>query len=226
MLKRIGQMCAPTESSAATACPSGNVSVTNNGGQLDVGSFALNSFGYFEDHAVQLPGGTDSVTAAYTGDGSFNASTVTTPVTITPAPTQMVVSGAFGAVVGQPTTISALVAPYAVLGAAPTGTVSFFVNGAAISGTVNYSTSGSGPQDLNASLSYTFTESGTYTITATYSGDSNYTSSSNASPSFTVKYPTPTVNVTPYSQTINYGATASITVLVDTTNKSVYPTGT
>ncbi len=221
-----GQMCAPTASSGATACPSGNVSVTNNGGQLDVGTFGLNSFGYFEDRAVQLPGGTDSVTAAYTGDGSFNASTVTTPVTITPAPTQMVVSGAFGAVVGQPTTISALVAPYAVLGAAPTGTVSFFVNGAAISGTVNYSTSGSGPQDLNASLSYTFTESGTYTITATYSGDSNYTSSSNASPSITVKYPTPTVNVTPYSQTINYGATASITVLVDTTNKSVYPTGT
>jgi len=39
-------------------------------------------------------------------------------------------------------------------------------------------------------------------------------------------YPTPNVTVTPYSQTVNYGGTASISVLVDTTNKSVYPTGT
>jgi hypothetical protein len=39
-------------------------------------------------------------------------------------------------------------------------------------------------------------------------------------------YAIPTVSLTPYTQTVNYGGTASITVLVDSSNKSVYPTGT
>ena len=65
--------------------PIGHVTLTNNGTTLDAGTYALNSYGYTEDLAVQLPGGTNSVQAAYGGDNSFNASTATNSITITPA---------------------------------------------------------------------------------------------------------------------------------------------
>lgn len=218
-----GQVCSPVGGTNATACPSGTVTLANNGSAI-TGTYNLNDYGYVEDNTVQLPGGTDSVTAMYSGDSSFKASTVTTPITITQAPTQTAVSVS-GAVVGQSVTISAWIVPYTLLGTAPSGTVTFYANGTALSGTVSYSTGGSEPPSLSASLTYTFTASGTYTVTATYSGDSNYATSTSAQ-NITVKYPTPTVNVTPYNQNVNYGGTATINILVDTNNKSVYPTGT
>jgi hypothetical protein len=220
------QVCSPFGGANTTACPSGTVNLSNNGSPLDAGSYTLNDYGYVEDHTVQLPGGTDSVTAGYLGDSSFNASTATTPITITQAPTQAAVTGISGAVIGQSATISAIVVPYTTLGAAPSGTVTFYANGTTLTGTVNYSTGGIAPAYLNASLTYAFTTSGNYAITATYGGDTNYGSSNAPAQNITVMYPTPNVTVTPYSQTVNYGGTASISVLVDTTNKSVYPTGT
>ena len=221
-----GQMCNPVAASGATACPSGSVTLTNNGTALDAGTYPLNSFGYFEDFAVQLPGGTNSVKAAYAGDESFNASSVTSAITITPANTQTTINGIQGAAVGLPATISAIVIPYATSGAAPSGTVTFYANGAALSGTVTYSATGSTPPYLYATLTYIFTAPGNYAITATYNGDSNYVTSTSSPQSVSVQYPTPNVVVTPYSQTVSYGGTATITVLVDTTNKSVHPTGT
>jgi Pro-kumamolisin, activation domain/Bacterial Ig-like domain (group 3) len=218
------QVCSPF-GSAPTPCPSGTVDLSNNGSPLSPGTYTLNEYGYTEDRTVQLPGGTDSVTAAYAGDSSFNASTVTAPITITAAYTQTGITGIQGAVVGQTATLSAIVVPYNTLGAAPSGTVTFYANGTALTGTVTYSTGGSTPQYLNASLTYAFTTSGNYAITAKYSGDTNY-SPSDATQNITVRYPTPNIVVTPYSQTVNYGGTASIAVLVDSTNKSVYPTGT
>ena len=220
-----GQLCNPVSITGATECPTGSVTLTNNGTPLNA-TYTLNNFGYVEARSVQLSGGADSLKAAYSGDSSFNASTVTAPITITPAPTQTAVTGISGAVTGQSATISAIVVPYSILGVAPSGTVTFYANGTALSGTVTYTTSGSTPAILNASLSYTFTTSGTYTITATYGGDSNYTTSSDSGQSVTVKYPTPTVTVTPYNQTVSYGGTASIQVLIDSTNKTTYPTGT
>ena len=221
-----GKLCDPVATTGATACPSGTLTLTNNGSSLDGGTYTLNSYGYAEDQIVQLPGGTDSVKAAYAGDNSFNASSATTAITITPAPTQTAVTGISGAVVGQSATISAIIQPYTTTGAAPSGTVTFYANGTALTGAVTYSTGGSAPQYLNATLNYTFTASGTYAITATYNGDNNYSTSSSGAQNITVKYPTPTVTVTPYSQTVSYGSTATINVLIDTTNKTAYPTGT
>ena len=226
-----GQICAPVATSGATACPSGNVTVSNNGSALDAGTYALNTFGYLEDLIVQLPGGTDSVKAAYAGDNSFNASTVTNAITITPAFTSMLQPSIFGGAVGQSANMSTYVNTTSS-GAAPTGTVTFYANGTALTGTTAYSPRGGG-QGYSASLQVTFTSNtnafttpGNYSITATYSGDANYSSANAPAQNITLKYPTPNVVATPYSQTVNYGGTASITVLVDTTNQSVYPTGT
>lgn len=221
-----GQMCNPVTASGSTACPSGNVTLTNNGATLDAGTYALNSYGYFEDFVVQLPGGTDSVKAAYAGDESFNSSTVTSAITITPANTQTTMSGIQGAAVGQPATISATVSPNASSGAAPSGTVTFYANGTALSGPVTYSTGGNIPPFLNASLNYVFLTPGSYAITATYNGDSNYAKSTSSAQNVSVQYPPPNVVLNPYSQTVSYDGTATVAVLVDTTNKTVHPTGT
>ena len=226
-----GRACAPAASSGATACPSGDVTLTNNGSTLDAGTYLLNSDGYVEDLTVQLPGGTDSVKAAYAGDESFNASTGTTSISIsqaittTSAPTALTLAN-----VGQPVTLHSFVNTTSS-GAGPSGTVTFFANGVVINGTLSVNTNAGGPitpafssaelvTDTNA-----FPAPGTYSVTATYNGDGNYKSSTSAATSLLVQYPAPTVITTPNQQTVSYGTTATVTALVDTTNKTTYPTG-
>jgi hypothetical protein len=227
-----GAVCTPVSATAPTACPSGTVTMTNNGATLDAGAYTLNSYGYFEDFTVQLPGGTDSVKAAYAGDNSFNASSAINTITITPAGTTMSQPGIdTPAAVGQSVTISAYVNT-TTAAAAPSGTVTFYANGTALKGTLSYGprTGGPGYTAYLYALLYTNTSAfptpGSYAITATYNGDANYSSSTSAPTNISVLYPAPNVILTPANQTISYGGTATITALVDTTNKSTYPTGT
>ena len=229
-----GAMCTPVSTSNATACPSGTVTMTNNGALLDAGTYTLNSYGYFEDFTVQLPGGTNSVKAAYAGDNSFNASSVTNAITITPAATttsQPYVYG--GAAVGQSVGISTYVNTTVTTPApAPSGTVTFYANGTALKGTVSYSPSPGGPGHSAytfASLTSdttAFPAPGSYAITATYNGDINYGTSTSSADNITVLYPRPSVSVTPANQTVPYGSSVTLIALVDTTNKTTYPTGT
>jgi hypothetical protein len=226
----LGQVCKPV-GTGATACPSGTVTLTNNGTTLDAGTYTLNSYGYTEDSAVQLPGGTNSVQASYAGDNSFNASTATNAITITPAGTTTEQPSLYGASVGQSVNISTYVNTTSS-GAAPSGTVTFYANGIALTGTTSYSPGNGGPvfsayvQANFVSNTNAFPKAGAYSITATYNGDANYSISTSAALNITVMYPTPSVIPTPSQQTISYGATATITTLVDTTNKTAYPTGT
>jgi subtilase family serine protease len=74
-------------------CPTGSVTVTNNGAPLDAGTYQLNSLGYAEDQTVQLPGGTDAVKVTYGGDNSFTVSNATSTITITKAPTTTGING-------------------------------------------------------------------------------------------------------------------------------------
>ncbi len=227
-----GKLCNPVSTSGATACPSGSVTLTDNGSQLDAGTYPLNTYGYAEDQLIQLTGGSHSVTAGYTGDNSFNASSVTNAITITPAGTTM--QGPFinnYPAVGQSVSISVYVNT-TTSAAAPAGTVTFYANGAALKGTVSYSPRPGGPgyyaytyATLNSDTT-AFPTPGSYAITATYNGDANYSTSTSAANDIAVMYPAPNVIVTPAQQTISYGGTATISALVDTANKSTYPTGT
>jgi len=229
-----GQMCSPvaTSGATATACPSGTVTLTNNGNSLDAGTYTLNSYGYFEDLTVQLPGGSNPVKAAYSGDSSFAAASPTFTLTITPASTTVgypnISNYSVGAQLSANVTVQAQSS-----GAAPTGTVSFLVNGSAVSGTVTYQgTAGSGSNPyvtLTASITSTtspFPTAGNYTVTASYSGDTNYGPSTSGPATVTVQYLQPTVLLTPPSQTVASGSNATVSALVDTTNKTVTPTGT
>ncbi len=224
-----GQLCLPVAASAATGCPSGQVTLTNNGNLLDLGTYPLNSYGFFDDFQVQLSGGTDSVKASYAGDNSFNASSATNAITITPAPTTMPAPlGPTSTILAGSSTFFYATVQSSSSGVVPAGTVTLYANGTALPDTASYwGTAGSPNQgaSLTAFFQPTFTTSGTKTITASYSGDSNYGHSSSPATSLSVLYPI-TQTLTSSAQVVSAGTTVTLTALVDTTQKNLPPTGT
>lgn len=195
------------------ACPTGTISLTDNGNKLDASPYTLNSLGYTEDQTIQLTGGTHTIAASYSGDQSYKASSTSFSVTVTPAVTSISnVSAPGSANAGQSFTVSATVAAPLSYGIAPTGTVVFYANGTALSGTVQYSPQagnyGTGlPASLGATLTTSLSTAGTYTITAAYTtGDGNYSSQSssnsvqiviNATSSFTLSANPTSVTIAP-----------------------------
>jgi hypothetical protein len=233
VLNGAGGACSPNPI-GESSCPTGNLTLTDNGNALDGGTFGLNSLGYAEDQPIQLSGGNQIVKATYPGDNSFNASSVTTTYNITAASTSVSApTFCCGGTVGG--TFSTNVAVQAQsFGAAPGGTVNFLANGNPITGTVSYQqTPGSGSNPiatLNAfftSSNSAFTAAGNYTITASYSGDANYASSVSTGTKLSVKYPAPLLSVGPTSQTVVAGGSVTVSAFVDTSMKTApVPTGT
>jgi len=221
-----GQLCAPVVTSGATACPTGSVTLTDNGSALDAGTFALNSYGYFEDLAVQLPGGTNSVKATYAGDDSFNSSVITTPIVIVPAPTTTQYTNAGTVYAGQPASLITLVQTQSS-GVAPTGTVTFSVNGSPLTGTLTLqgtAGSASNPAMLYADLSNViFTAVGSVAVTAAYSGDANYVPSSSSTNVIVTGQATNTIMASPMNP--QPGASVTLTAVIDTSVKSPAPSG-
>jgi hypothetical protein len=196
------------------ACPTGKITITDNGSPLDGGTFNLNSEGYTEDQGIQLTGGSHTLVATYSGDPSYKTSNTTASITVAKATSVIgnVQTTLSSVSVGQQFTVSATVNTSLItdtsFGLAPTGTVSFFYNTTQLLGTVALTpTNGSfssyspatqlytsTPASLAASLTTSISTAGTYNITATYSGDGNYTAvtaGQSNSVSITVSAPTP-----------------------------------
>lgn len=176
----------------------GNVLLTDSGAPLDGGIFRLNSTSNTEDQARALAPGTHVLTAAYSGDASFNAS-ASSPVTLT---------------ITRGQTASALQVSNPILSAAGTLILTAQVNargfgaggqqgfGAAAPGGVVSFTSGSVSLGTGTLIQNGYpavsTDSGTVSITipanllsiganaitASYAGDANYLAS--VAPSATV----------------------------------------
>ncbi|MGA8538426.1 MAG: Ig-like domain-containing protein, partial [Terriglobales bacterium] len=109
----------------------------------------------------------------------------------------------------------------------PTGTVTFYSNSTAIPGTPTYSIGSNGIfLYTTATLITTFSAPGTYILTASYGGDQNYQASASAASQVMLKYPQPAISASPYSPTVQAGTSVTETVLVDTMDKTQYPTGT
>jgi hypothetical protein len=135
-----------------------------------------------------FPVGAHSITAKYSGDASFNASSTSAPVafTIVKAPMSLLVtdpSPTVNATTSSP--VNVVISTPVNVGATPTGTVNFIVNGktvGSISGltlsvqpsgpTFNYVLSGSGLVPGSALAT------GANTVTVTYTGDANYAGAS------------------------------------------------
>ncbi|MGO8795470.1 MAG: Ig-like domain repeat protein [Candidatus Sulfotelmatobacter sp.] len=221
-----GQLCSPVETAGATSCPSGTVTLTDNGAALDAGTYTLNSYAYFEDSTVQLPGGTNSIKAQYSGDSSFNASASTTAISITPAETWIETVNAGTVYAGQAATLQTQVQTQNS-GVAPTGTVTFSVNGSSLAGTLSLQgIAGSGTlrAALTAVLSnVTFNTAGQITIVASYSGDSNYAPATSSTNVTVMGHATNTLNVSMLNP--QPGASVTLTDIIDTAAPSPTPSG-
>lgn len=180
-------------STQTASCPTGTVSLTANGSQLDAGSYRLNSKGFTEDQGIQLAAGNYTLAASYSGDSSYNASSGSSSVTIIKAPTTLMGSTAVlpPYQYGDSFQIDASLTTTSS-GAAPNGTISWFDNGAPAGSDVepvfqNPQSGGSnGYAKLTYSGRYAPPSLGTHTLYAQYSGDGNYVSSSSASFSINV----------------------------------------
>ncbi len=187
-----GQLCF----SSSYPCPTGQVTLTDNGQPLDLGTYKLNSQGYTEDQFTQLAGGSHNVVASYLGDNSYNTSTSPTDaITITPAPTTVTAS-TFSCETpiqyGLPCQINALINTTSV-GVSPSGTVTFFVNGTQQGSPVPAFNSGLPNPSGNTPYAWAqgsddlqFLTIGTDTFSAEYSGDTNYQAAASAPVSITV----------------------------------------
>ncbi len=212
-------------SSNPVPCPTGKVTVTDNGNpppeqgappSSTPGGYTLNSQGYLEDAFVQFPPGSHNLVAIYAGDNSYSGSTSPAdPITITTAATTTTVSAPASAVAGSTVSLTAIVNTQSS-GVAPAGTVTFFNGSTPISGTPTYTPtngSSSGPALLQATLTTRFTAAAS--ISAQYSGDSNYTgSTSTATPVIVSDFG---VSVKPSSVTITAGQSATSTLTITPT---------
>jgi pro-kumamolisin-like protein/Big-like domain-containing protein len=220
----------------APACPTGTVTFTDtvagvSQGPPNSGVFTLNSLGFTEDQPVQFPGGTNIITATYSGDSSFAASASPTTYTlnVTAAPTRLPAPyiSFSPSLVGTPVTIGTFLITNLLAGAAPTGTISFYDGNALIPGPVTLTPRPGGntlDASIAASVTATFATPGTHSVTAQYSGDPSYAASTSTPLAATVLWPT-TMSQSESSKNINYGQTVTITATLTTPGKTPAITG-
>ncbi len=152
--------------------PTGTVTFFSGGTAL--GSAALDATGTATLTISNEPGGQLSLTAVYSGDTLFSASTsAAIPLTvIAPTTTTLTISPSSVAF-GHPVTLTAVVTDAPVAAAAPTGSVTFF-SGARVLGTAPLGANGV------ATLTVSNLSAGLQPITAQYSGDGVFTASTSA----------------------------------------------
>jgi hypothetical protein len=136
-------------------CPTGTITFTDNGSALnDFPSGPSNGTsnkpkvsnqGLVEDDNVQLPGGSHSIVASYSGDANYSSSPSNTlSVTITPAATTTLVASSLGTLPagGGTVTLTAVVGSNSNSVQGPTGTVQFQNGGANIGAAVTCTPAG------------------------------------------------------------------------------------
>ncbi|MGB2664880.1 MAG: protease pro-enzyme activation domain-containing protein [Candidatus Acidiferrum sp.] len=119
----------------AVPCPTGTVSLfdngsplndfLNNGTQTNVG--ALNNQGFAEDQPINVNGGTHKITATYSGDGNYAATSTSNSlsITITQVSTQTAVTSSLSSVKSGSSVVLSAVVSTSSGGNPPTGTVTF-----------------------------------------------------------------------------------------------------
>src|SRR5271157_848131 len=228
---------------AADGIATGTVTLTDaaSSGNVSSGPVNLTVKGFAEwQPSLTFPVGTNSVSASYSGDASFNASTSSTPLTFTvsKALTFLLPSASPGTIaLGSNTTLSLLVsAPYSgppclngsctfsfPFLAPPSGTATFSL-GSTVLGTAPVVPNVGASGYAWATLNLTTLPLGKDVITANYSGDANYNSATSPV-TVTVEQPT-TLSASANPSSINQAEFTAITATVTGVKGLSVPTGT
>jgi large repetitive protein len=145
-----------------------------------------------------VPGGEQTIQAAYSGDNNFASGNGYVQETVVPNSTTTGLTTSSSTITaGQSVTVTAMITPSMSGPIGPTGPVQFLVNGAVFMS--EFAANG------QAQLMTTTLPVGTDQISAKYLGDSNYTGSTSSSITLT-ENPAPTFTVTANSTAINVPA--------------------
>jgi hypothetical protein len=220
---------------APLTCPTGNVLVTDslNGGTAipvnGAGNFTLDSGAFSERDGILFSGGSNQISANYSGDNSFDPSSGSYTLTVTPAPTQASSPSLSGSVLSDSqVTFGATIFTNVLNGATPTGTITFFDGTTPIAGTVTlngHPGNGASPAGISGSITASFSTTGIHQINAQYSGDANYAPVTSASAPIIVQHFTTTAMTTNVTA-INFDNSVTLTATATSTFKSPPMTGT
>ncbi len=207
-------------------CPTGTISLTDNGTVVDQGTFNLNNAGYTRNLSPSVntfTGGTHTIKAVYGGDNSFITSTGNDTITVTPAVTQINLQNYPSTVVaGQTFFLQAFVnAPVPSGAAAPGGTMTFYDGANLLPGTVSLNANSG---FLSGSISTTISTVGSHSITVKYSGDNNYAAAIASPTTIAVQNPI-TITQSESATTINYGQNITVTAIIKTQSRNPSITG-
>lgn len=202
-----------TPATAGAVAVSGTVLFYNGTTQIGSGAIAAG-----QATATLTSTTSASLTAVYSGDSNYlpSASTpIAASTTLEPVSVSLATSGASG-LAGTNVSLTAQVSGTASAGAAPAGTVSFYVAGTvpALLGTATL-TAGTGGAASVAQLNTQGIPSGSQSLYAIYSGDASF--ASGVSASVAVGYSDYAVVFTPATMTLRPGETGSVTLAVNAT---------
>ena len=194
-----------TISPAPTGSSLGTVSFYD--GETLLGSGNVNSAGVATFTSTSLPAGANSLTAVYSGNSGFAASTssgVTQTITTSIATTTTLTTSPNPATSGNTVTFTATISP--VPTGSSLGTVSFY-SGSALLGTASINSSGVATFTSNS------LPTGALSITAAYSGNTAFAGSTSSALTETVST-TYTVTAPPAPVTVSEGGSVEINVTV------------
>jgi len=174
---QIALSCVVSGAGIGTPTPTGTVTFSDNGQALSGPVTYSNTYGGI---TATMPytftaSGSHSITASYSGDSNYTASSTATPLSLSvmdKLSTSVTYFYTNGGHVNQSVNLTAHIASATPNGAPTmTGTVEFLDGGTPLAGTVNTTDS---VGSISASMDYTFTTIGTHNISVKYDGDSHY----------------------------------------------------
>lgn len=203
--------------------PSGSVSFSVDG-QVQ-GSSPISSTGFASFQLTSLSGGVHAVTAAYSGDSNYEASSTTASATVNVTPlattNSLAIAGQginpLSAAPGSSVTLTATIAPN-TLAPGPSGTVTF-LNGSTVLGSapvakVDVQVNNVPEVFYEAILTTTTLPTGSLNVVASYGGDANYAASQSSAVALIVNPVGFSITPSAVSLTVTNGTTGNLTFTV------------
>jgi subtilase family serine protease len=214
--------------------------------QVGIGSATLDGTGSVTITTEMLPGGADTVTAHYAGDGTFGSSNSTpVPVTVSKEASKttvgLVTFDANNNILSSNATTAAYGSPYIlrvdVTNSAgtqcatsttlpcPTGTITLTDNGSALK---DFGSSNTATLNVLGFLEDQPVQfpAGTQALAASYGGDSSYNASTSGTDTITITTAATSTALTSSASTVATGGSVTLTATITTSSSGVAPTGT